>query len=169
MNLTGITITGIKISYYFICKSKLWLFSHNIQMEHNSENVKIGKIINESSYGRDKKDVMIDNTICVDFIKKRDGLEIHEIKKSKKMDDAHRWQLIYYLYYLNQKGVDAIGVLNYPLLNKKEIVEARDKDFEYIEYIIKDIKAIVSDKMPKINKKRICKKCSYYEFCFGDC
>ncbi|NKQ39116.1 MAG: Dna2/Cas4 domain-containing protein, partial [Methanosarcinales archaeon] len=129
MNLTGITITGVKISYYFICKSKLWLFSHNIQMEHNSENVKIGKIINESSYGRDKKDVRIDNTICVDFIKKRDGLEIHEIKKSKKMDDAHRWQLIYYLYYLNQKGVDAIGVLNYPLLNKKEIVEARDKDF----------------------------------------
>jgi CRISPR/Cas system-associated exonuclease Cas4 (RecB family) len=36
-------ITGTKIAYYFLCKRKLWLFSHNITFEQESEDVKIGK------------------------------------------------------------------------------------------------------------------------------
>ncbi len=161
------TITGVKVAYYFICHTKLWLFSHNIQMERESEDVLMGKLIHESRYRRMKKDVVIDNVMSIDFVKKGDIIEVHDIKKSRKMEEAHRWQLIYYLYYLYQKGVKAIGVLNYPLLNKKEIVKPTDDDFKNIEQIMKDIFTIVSGKMSPPIKRRLCRRCSYVEFCFG--
>ena len=41
----GYDLTGVEISYYFICKTKLWLFHHNIELEREHENVKIGKQI----------------------------------------------------------------------------------------------------------------------------
>jgi CRISPR-associated exonuclease Cas4 len=161
------TITGVKVNYYFICKTKLWLFSHNIQMEKEDENVQMGKLIHESRYQREKKEVIIDSAIAIDFIKKGDILEIHDVKKSKKMEDAHRYQLLYYLYYLNKRGVEAIGILNYPLLRKKEVIVPNEKDFDEIEGVIAGIGSIVSGRMPEPKKKRICKRCSYYEFCFG--
>ena len=133
------SITGVKINYYFICKTKLWLFSHNIQMERESEAVSMGKLIHESRYQRTKKDVIIDNTISIDFMKKGDVLEVHDIKKSKKMEEAHKWQLLYYLYFLHKRGVEAVGVINYPLLNKKEVIDPSENDFEEIEKILEDI------------------------------
>ena len=33
MNFMISKINGTQINYYFICKTKLWLFSHNIQLE----------------------------------------------------------------------------------------------------------------------------------------
>ena len=35
------TFTGTQVNYYAVCKRKLWLFSHDIEMER--ENVQIGK------------------------------------------------------------------------------------------------------------------------------
>ena len=47
-------INGTQINYYFICKTKLWLFSHNIQLEDEHENVKLGKFLHENSFKREK-------------------------------------------------------------------------------------------------------------------
>ena len=77
-------INGTKINYYFICKTKLWLFSHNIQLEHISENVKLGKILHEDSFKREKS-FLIDNLINVDFIKLTDCVEIHEVREFPKI------------------------------------------------------------------------------------
>ncbi len=30
---------GTQINYYFVCQRKLWLFSHNLTMEHTSDTV----------------------------------------------------------------------------------------------------------------------------------
>jgi CRISPR-associated exonuclease Cas4 len=162
------TITGTQINYYFICHTKLWLFSHHIHMEQEHDNVKLGKQIHDTSYKREHKEVIIDNTIAIDFIKKGNVLELHDIKKSKKMEKAHRWQLLYYIYYLNHRGVQARGVLDYPLLRKKTIVEPSEDDFQEVTRIINDIHRLCSGTMPDPRKKTICKKCSYQEFCFGD-
>ena len=48
-------ISGIMIYYYFICQRKLWYFLNEINMEQNSELVSIGKIIDETTYSREKK------------------------------------------------------------------------------------------------------------------
>ena len=93
-------ITGIMIYYYEVCKRKLWYYYHNINMEQNNENVAIGKFIDETSYSRDEKHINIDNVINIDFIKEH--RELHEIKKSKSIEQAGIWQVKYYLYYLIQ-------------------------------------------------------------------
>lgn len=40
-------ITGVMVYYYQVCKRKLWYFYHEIQMESDNENVKIGKLLDE--------------------------------------------------------------------------------------------------------------------------
>lgn len=161
-------INGSQINYYFICKTKLWLFSHNIQLEHESENVKLGKILHEDSFKREK-DYLIDNLINVDFIKLTDYVEIHEVKKTQKLDKSHEYQLLYYMYYLkNEKGIDNIkGFLDYPLnRKKKEIFLTQEKEDQLLE-IIEDINKINECKMPKPKKSKICRKCAYFDFCFS--
>ena len=87
--------TGTQVNYYFVCKKKLWLFSHNLEMEQTSDLVHIGKLIHEKSYERKFREIMIEN-IKIDFLER--GCEIHEIKKSKKIERAHVYQLLYYLF-----------------------------------------------------------------------
>lgn len=161
-------INGTQINYYFICKTKLWLFSHNIQLEQESDNVNLGKILHEDSFKREKE-YLIDNLINVDFIKINDSIEIHEVKKSQKMDKSHEFQLLYYMFYLkNEKDIDNIkGFLNYPNSRKKdEIFLTSEKEEELIN-IIDEIHKINDGEMPKPKKKKICNKCAYFEFCFS--
>lgn len=161
-------INGTQINYYFICKTKLWLFSHNIQLEDEHENVKLGKFLHENSFKREK-DFLIDNLINVDFIKITDSVEIHEVKKSQKMNLANEYQLLYYMFYLkHEKDIkNVVGFLNYQdSRKKKKITLTKEKERDLFE-IIDNIKNIVDSSMPKPKKKRICSKCAYFEFCFS--
>ena len=109
-------ITGVMVYYYFVCRRKLWYFCHDINMENENENVMIGRILDETSYKRDDKHVNIDNVINIDFI--REHKEIHEIKKSKAIEEAGIWQTKYYLYYLKQRGVTQLKAkIDYPFIN----------------------------------------------------
>ena len=158
-------ITGVKIAYYYICPTKLWLFSHNITMERESELVELGKLLHEKSY-REHREVQIDD-IAIDFIRKGKKIEVHEIKKSKKMEKAHRMQLLYYLYYLKKRGIEAIGVIDYPKARKRLTLTLSEEDEKEIERALRDIERIVNGPMPIPRRKGICRKCAYYEFCFG--
>ncbi len=161
-------IRGTQINYYFICKTKLWLFSHFIHMEGTSDLVKLGKLLHETSYSRDNKEEIINNEIAIDFIRKGDMLELHEVKKSNKMEKAHYYQMLYYLYYLDKRGIKAKGVIDYPKLRKRKEVVLKDEDKEEIEGIMKEVENIISQSTPpKIERKTICKKCAYYDFCFS--
>jgi len=77
-------IRGVEVNYYFVCKTKLWLFSHNVNFERESDLVKLGKLVHREFYQRDKKDVQI-GPIAIDVIRKGDKLEIQEVKKAKSM------------------------------------------------------------------------------------
>ena len=161
-------INGTQINYYFICKTKLWLFSHNIQLEHESENVKLGKILHEDSFKREK-DFLIDNLINVDFIKITDSVEIHEVKKTQKMEKSHEFQLLYYMFHLkNEKDIENIkGFLDYPRnRKKKEIFLTKEKE-DKLQKIIEDINKINENEMPNPKRSQICRKCAYFEFCFS--
>ena len=97
-------ITGTEVAYYFVCARKLWFFAHNIQCEQESDAVRMGRHIHETSYRREKKEISIDGVIVVDWID-HDKKVIHEVKKSASMEKAHTWQLKYYMWYLEQKVV----------------------------------------------------------------
>ena len=159
-------VTGVMVYYYFVCKRKLWFFYNDLTMESNSELVGIGKLVDETSYKREKKNIMIEENINIDFLK--DWKVIHEVKKSRKMDTAATWQLKYYMWILQGKGV-AIekGVLDYPLLRKKEDIFLRKEDEKALEIILGDIEKIVKSNLPPPNiNKPMCKKCAYYELCY---
>ena len=132
----------------------------------NSENVLIGKLLDEESYSRNDKHINIDNVINIDYIKSDEVL--HEIKKSRKIEEASIMQVKYYLYYLKKRGVEGVtGKIDYPLLKQTLDVFLEDEDIEEIEIVLKHIKGIVNEKVPEnIVSCSVCKKCSYYDLCF---
>ncbi len=163
--MSDILITGTKINYFFVCYRKLWLFSHNISMEQNSGLVEMGKVIHETSYERKRKEIDFDG-IKIDFFDKNRGV-IHEVKKSKAVEDAHIWQLKYYIYYFDKLGIEVSGMINYPIIRRTEKVILTDSDKTFIEEVIDKIQKIVNTQNPPTsNKKAICKNCSYFELCF---
>ena len=135
-------------------------------MEAENENVMLGKLLDENSYKKDDKHINIDNVINIDFI--REHRELHEIKKSKAIEEAGIWQVKYYLYYLKQRGVsDIMAKIDYPLIKKNIVVELTDEDELRIEEIIREITNIKSQLLPpKFETKKICNKCAYHDLCF---
>lgn len=158
--------TGTEINYYYVCKRKLWLFSHDINMEQNSIRVEIGRENHESSFEREKKEILIDGAIVVDFIGKE--MVIHETKVAKSMEKAARMQLLFYLYFLEKKGLENLsGTIHYMEEHCKEEIHLSDETRKEIEKAINDIKEINNLEFPPYQEKmKICPKCSYYELCF---
>jgi CRISPR-associated exonuclease Cas4 len=160
--------TGTQVNYFVICPRKLWLFTKGLSMEHTSEAVAIGRLLHESAYAREQKEILIDNRIQIDF--SSSPPLIHEVKKSKKMEDAHRLQLLYYLYYLKTEKdlTDLKGQLHYPKLRRTEEIELTPEDERRLQEILSQIEEVLKRPTPppRLEKMAICKKCSYYEMCY---
>jgi CRISPR-associated exonuclease Cas4 len=154
------------VNYYFVCKSKLWLFANKINLEDNSEDVRIGKVLHELN--EDKvSEVSIEN-IKVDKIT-RDY--VVEVKKSDSDIEAAKWQLLFYLYKLKQKGIVKKGRLE--VFEKKKGKRKRykvvldSKSEKKLLKILEDIEKIIkSPSPPKPVFENKCRKCAYYEYCF---
>jgi CRISPR-associated exonuclease Cas4 len=163
--------TGTQVNYFIICPTKLWLFSHFTTFEKDFDLVQQGKLLQQTSYREARKDLIVDQKIAIDFLKRGNELILHEVKKSSKLEKAHIAQLLYYLYFLkNEKGIENIkGIINYP--KERKIVEVKltqEKEKE-IEEILGKVKGIISlPRPPKPEYKKYCRKCAYFEFCFGD-
>ena len=161
--------TGTHINYYHVCRRKLWLFANGINMEHTSELVEEGKLIHETSYpqrAEKYQEIEIDG-IKIDFYDPKNKI-VHEIKKSDKVEEAHTYQLKYYLYVLQQNGIEgASGILEYPKLRQTEKIELSKEDVKYLENAKLQIQQIIqSENCPPKVEKKICKRCSYFDFCW---
>jgi CRISPR-associated exonuclease Cas4 len=165
--------TGTQVNYYAICHRKLWLFSHGVQMERENENVQVGKLIGESTYKREQKEIAIDDRIVIDWMETKvnpDGsLTLHETKKSKAFDAAHRLQVLYYLFYLKHKGVAARGEIDYPLLKKTEKIQLTPQSESEVVQTLDGVACVVSlpDAPPRLDNKRVCQSCAYFELCWS--
>jgi len=135
-------------------------------MEQNSELVEIGKILDEETYKRENKSVLIDDTINIDFVK--NGAVLHEVKKTKSIEEAGIWQLKYYMYYLDKKGIKNITAkIDFPLLRETKEILLEEKDINVLDNVINDIQNIMTlDKPPKAIDSKICNNCSYFDLCY---
>ena len=160
------TFTGTEVGYYFVCHKKLWWFAHGVQMEQESDRVKLGKLAHEESYARQKKEINIDDKIVLDW--REDGV-IHEVKLTDKMEQAHEFQLLYYLYYLKLKGVEGLrGRIDYPKLRTTQEVElTAGKEKELRAALEEMARLVAAEHAPKVEFMRICRSCSYAELCWG--
>ena len=142
-------ITGTHFNYYQICKRKLWLFANSINFEHTSDQVYEGRLIHDDSYPQRSS--------------KYEEIEMDGIKV-----DFYE-QLKYYIYVFEKNGITGVsGVLEYPTLRKTKEVFLSKLDIAVIEDMKSEINQVVSsDECPPLQKKGICKNCSYYEFCYS--
>ncbi|MDB5247783.1 MAG: cas4 [Segetibacter sp.] len=162
-------LTATHINYYFVCHRKLWLFANGINMEHTSDTVAEGKLIHETSYAqRAEKYTEIEiGGSKIDFYDAKNKV-IHEVKKSDSIEDAHEWQVKYYIWLLKQNGIEGVtGIIEYPKLKHTSKVSLSDEDVSFLENIKQHIERMVENEVctRRINSK-ICKKCSYYDFCY---
>lgn len=163
-------ITGTHFNYYFHCHRQLWLFANGINMESTSELVYEGRLLHETSYPRRSEkyqEIELDG-IKIDYYDPK-SREVHEIKKSDRHEEAHEWQVKYYLYVLEQNGVvGATGLLEYPKLHKTSEVLLSTPDRETIKEMLVKIEAVIqAEHCPAPITKPRCKNCSYFDFCWS--
>ncbi len=144
----------------------MWLFAHKINLEDNSEDVRIGKVLHEIS--EDKVDEVSFDGIKVDKITKD---YVVEVKKSDSDIEAGKWQLMYYLFVLKQKGIKKKGRLEVFEKNrqnkKKFVIELTAENERKLLEILEDIERILNSDIPPNPKfESKCRKCAYYEYCF---
>ena len=159
---------GTLINYYFHCKRQCWLHGNRVNLEDNSEDVKIGKAIHEVKENEGKNtEVSIDN-IKIDKITSE---YLVEIKKSDSDYEAVKWQVLFYLKVLKTKGINRKGKIEFVEKNKsknkifyEELDEEKEKELIEIEDSI--VKLLQQSMPPKVKFDNKCKKCAYYDYCY---
>lgn len=160
-------VNGTLMNYYFHCKRQCWLHGNRVNLEDNSQDVKIGKALHEVKKENHKQtEVSIDN-IKIDKLTKE---YLTEIKKSDADVEAAKWQLMFYLKVLKNKGIERKGKLEFVEKNKTKqtvIIELNHEDEERLETIKNEIKHLIEkEQIPPVINKPKCKKCAYFEYCY---
>jgi CRISPR-associated exonuclease Cas4 len=161
-------VTGTLINYYRHCKRQCWLHANRINLEDNSEDVRIGKILHELSQEKSKKsEIKIDN-IVIDKITKE---YLVEMKKSDADTKAVKWQILLYLKILKTKGIEKKGKIEYmqnsKTKNKIEYVLLSKELEDELDEVVKEIEKLIQEPQPPREVLiPACKKCAYYEYCF---
>lgn len=160
-------VNGTLINYYFHCKRQCYLHGNRLNLEDNSEVVQIGKAIHEERLQSSNSEIAIEN-IKLDKLTKE---YLTEIKKSDADVEAAKWQLLYYLSILKDKGICRKGKLEFVEKNKGNkktiILELTEEKEEELKQIIKMIEELLNSvEIPKPLNKSSCKKCAYYEYCY---
>lgn len=158
-------MTGTLINYYYVCKRKCWLFYNKINLEDNSEDVRIGKVLHSLKESKNSEiqigDIKID---------KLTSNYVIEFKKTNSSIESDIMQVLNYLNVLKSKGVERKGKISYFDTNdnnpKTLIIELSNDNKLLLDSKIKEIeKFLEQDKPPIFNKCKYCTKCAYYEYC----
>ena len=171
-------INATLINLYHVCKREMWLHANGIRMEHTSDTVAEGKLIGKTTYPQRAEkytEIELSSPLGggregagkIDFYDAKNKV-IHEIKKSDSVEAAHEWQVKYYIWLLEQNGIEGVtGKLEYPRLRETKEIRLTEEDKVYLHDVVQQIEKIIADEQspPRINSK-ICKKCSYYDFCY---
>lgn len=162
-------ITGTIINYYFHCKRQCYLFANRVNLEDNSEDVRIGRVLHEIR-AKDNKDTEVKyENIVLDKVSSK---YIEEYKKSDSDTEAAQMQLIFYLKQLQDKGITKEGKLIYYEKNKNkgkktEIIKLDASNISKLNKCIEDIEQLVGqENVPDVEKDKKCKKCAYYDYCY---
>lgn len=156
------SIRGIEMHYYAVCKRKLWLFHRGIGFEQQHDRVEEGKILHEHAYAKLDKEINIDDLAVMDAV---DGEYVREVKISSRMEKADRLQMLYYLFLLRERGIEKKGLLSYPKEKKTtEVVLGLDETLE-VRSAMEGVNEVLQGELPHYQKLKYCSKCAYQDFC----
>lgn len=173
------TINATLINLYNVCPRECWLHANGVRMEHNSDTVTDGKLLHETSYV-DRNDKHSELSIeasfnqmslygKIDFYDSKRKI-IHETKRGNKVEEAHAWQVKFYLWLLKLNGIEgATGTIEYPLLRQTDTVALSPTDELYLQKMVQEIAILQNSGIcPPVINGKICRSCSYYELCYID-
>lgn len=160
-------VNGTLMNYFFHCKRQCYLHGNRLNLEDNSEQVKIGKALHEERDKSENTEIALEN-VRLDKLSKE---YLTEVKKSDADVEAAKWQLLFYLKILKDKGVIRKGKLEFiekEKTNKKIVyVELTPEAEQELNVYIQQIEELLlQDKIPEVLNKPKCKKCAYYEYCY---
>jgi CRISPR-associated exonuclease Cas4 len=180
--MSELRVGGMLIGYHALCPRKAWQSLRGLWMEQESDAVAIGRLIGQTSYGRERKELDLtasapDGTTLVariDWADLREGV-LHETKKGRSTEDAHRWQLKFYLWLLKLCGVTRAdgapftGMLNYPALKRTEAVELTTDDEARLAGMVAELRRLADEPRPppRITRRKFCRVCAFEELCYG--
>ena len=189
---SNLRVGGMLVGYYLLCPRKAWLSMRGIWMEQESDTVALGRLLDEGSYQRSDKHLTIEAEAPdgtngrnaapppirlvgkIDRTNLREGV-LHETKKSRSCEDAHLWQVRFYLWLLYRNGVARAdgspfrGQLDYPLLRRTESVSLDPEHETELAVTVKAIHELAGQETPpaRLTKRSFCAKCAYEELCYG--
>ena len=151
---------------YQICHREAWFYYHRLNPSQEHDLLIIGRLIHEDSYKRNKKEIMIDQLLKIDWL---NNDIIAEVKKSSKHKKAAIIQLAYYLYYLkHEKDIIISGILLFPKEKKTEKIELTPELEKQIESLLDEMQTLLSkEKPPPPKRNRYCRSCSFREMCWA--
>lgn len=155
-------INGTIIEYFFHCKRQCWLVANRVNLEDNSEDVRIGRVLHDVNFSKDE--VKIEN-IAIDKLK---GDYVVEFKKSDSDVNAAKMQAMLYLKRLKNLGINKKARLEFFEKRKQNSKKIEvELDEKLLESSLKEIEIFLQTPTPpKPVKNASCKKCAYYEICF---
>jgi CRISPR-associated exonuclease Cas4 len=174
-------IGGMLVGYHVVCPRKAWLSMHGLWMEQENEDVQIGRLIDETTYSRARKAIELDAVSRngtrlvgkIDVVNLREGV-LHEVKKSKAVEDAHIWQLRFYLWLLElsdvrrSDGAPFTGRLDYPRLRRSDVVHLSAEHVQQLEHIVDELSSsFASDPPARHPRRSFCRKCAFEELCYA--
>ncbi len=183
----NLRVGGMLVGYYRLCPRKAWLSMRGIWMEQESDTVALGRLLDDHSYDRSEKHLTIEAEVPgvdspdgtplvgkIDRANLREGV-LHETKKSRSCEDAHLWQVRFYLWLLYLNGVTRTdgspfrGQLDYPLLRRTETVTLEPAHQIELAQTVTAIRALAGQETPpaRLAKYQFCSKCAYEELCYG--
>ncbi|MFD1884432.1 CRISPR-associated protein Cas4 [Paenibacillus wenxiniae] len=156
------SVRGIEMHYYAVCKRKLWLFHRGIGFEQGHDRVEEGNILHEQAYARLDKEIALGDHAVLDAL---DGEWVREVKISSRMEQADRLQMLYYLYLLKERGISKKGLISYPTEKKTTELQLGVDEENEVQIALEGIDQVLTGRVPMYRKKKVCAKCAYRDFC----
>jgi len=161
-------VNGTLVWYYFICPREVWLIAHQINPDEDNANVSLGRFIQDYSYPRERKEILVGNSKMDVFRVSKEGFVVGEVKKSSRYRNSARMQLAFYLSELKQRGIAAKGELRFPREKRKEeVILDRQMELELDRVRREILRILYMPEPPAPIKINFWKKCAYAEFCWS--
>ncbi len=162
-------MTATVVLSYIECPREAWFIARDITPDEYNPFIELGRFIHETSY-RDLGEKSIELPgMKMDIMWIEKGIRVvGEIKKSSKAVEAAKAQLLYYLYALEARGLNAKGYILIPKERRRIEVKLDDSTKEYVKKLLEEVEKVVSyDTPPEVAWKPICRVCGYRELCWA--
>ena len=153
-------ITGTLIKNYLHCKREAYLYYYGLNFRN--ELVKIGEVMHEEQNPNE----FVFESLKIDDIQDND---IVEFKKTSSNKEGTKFQVLWYLKYFKDRGLNLKGRIVDLTNNSSKIVVLNENNERELLNLIEEIKSVLKGDLPEKNKRRKnCKGCSFFDYCWSE-